>query len=92
MLYLQGILADIGDTETVVVSKAHQKMTIFLTLMLDLLDNANPTSQRPGEDADGVILLDQVAVTLFDDTQSIDVIAYSVIEIDKSLHILIRDF
>ena len=29
---------------------------------------------------------------LFDDTQSIDVIAYSVIEIDKSLHILIRDF
>lgn len=60
--------------------------------MLDLLDNADPTSQRPGEDADGVILLDQVAVTLFYDTQSIDVIAYSVIEIDKSLHILIRDF
>ena len=52
-------------------------MTIFLPFMLDLFDNANPTSQRPGEDADGVILLDQVAVTLFDDTQSIDVIAYS---------------
>ena len=67
-------------------------MTIFLTLMLDLFYNSDPTSQRPGEDADGVILLDQVAGTLFYDTQSIDVITYSVIEIDKSLHILIRYF
>ena len=89
MHYLHVVLTDIGDIETMIVSKAHKKMTVFLALMLDLLDNTFPASHRTTENTDGIIHLDEVSISLVNNTQSLDAIGYLVIVIDEAFHIII---
>ena len=64
-------------------------MTVFLALVLDLLDHANPTSQRSTEYADGIILLNEVIISLIYYTQSLYAICHFITEINKMLHVFI---
>ena len=91
MLYQHIVLTDIGDVETAIVAETYQEMAVFLAFVLDLLDHANPTSQRTAIDADCIIYLCQVIISLVDDTQSLYPICYLITVIDEPLHILIGD-
>lgn len=91
VFYLDIILSDIGDVETSVVSETYQKVAVFLAVLLDLLHHAYPTLQRSVEDADGIILEDEITIALIYDAQSLDTVSYLLIIIDEALHIRIRD-
>lgn len=91
MFYPDIILADIGDIEAAVVSETYQKVAVFLAILLDLLHHAYPTLQRSVEDADGIILEDEIIIPLIYDAQSLDIFSYLLIIIDEALHIRIRD-
>lgn len=91
VFYPDIILADIGDVEAAVVSETYQKVAVFLAILLDLLHHAYPTLQRSVEDADGIILEDEIIIPLIYDAQSLDIFSYLLIIIDEALHIRIRD-
>ena len=91
MFYLHVVLADIGDIKTEVVTKAHEKMTVFLALMLHLLDNTYRTYQGTAENTDGVVLLDEVAISFIYNAQSLNAFGYLVTEIHETFHIFIRN-
>lgn len=91
VFYPDIILADIGDVESAVVSETYQKVAVFLAILLDLLHHAYPTLQRSVEDADGIILEDEIIIPLIYDAQSLDIFSYLLIIIDEALHIRIRD-
>lgn len=85
MLYQHIVLTDIGDVEAAIVAETYQEMAVFLAFVLDLLDHANPTSQRTAIDADCIIYLCQVIISLVDDTQSLYPICYLITVIDEPL-------
>ena len=91
MFYLHVVLANIGDIQTEIVTKAHEKMTVFLALMLHLLDYTYRTFQGTAENTDGVVLLDEVAVSFVYDAQSFNAFGYLVTEIHETFHIIIRN-
>lgn len=91
VFYPDIILADIGDVEAAVVSETYQKVAVFLAILLDLLHHAYPTLQRSVEDADGIILEDEIIIPLIYDAQSLDIFSYLLIIIYEALHIRIRD-
>lgn len=91
VFYPDIILADIGDVEAAVISETYQKVAVFLAILLDLLHHAYPTLQRSVEDADGIILEDEIIIPLIYDAQSLDIFSYLLIIIDEALHIRIRD-
>ena len=91
MLYLHIILTDVGDAETAVVAETHQEMAVFLAFVLYLLHHAYPSSHRSAENAYGVVLLDEVAVSLVHNGQALYAVGYLVIVIGEAFHILIGD-
>ena len=91
VFYLDIILSDIGDIEAAVVSEAYQEMAVFLAILLDLLHHAYPTLQRSVEDADGIILEDEVIIALIYDAESLNVFRNLFIIVDEPFHIRIWD-
>lgn len=91
VFYPDIILADIGDVEAAVVSKRTRRWRSFLPFFLICFTTPTQPFQRSVEDADGIILEDEIIIPLIYDAQSLDIFSYLLIIIDEALHIRIRD-